>query len=81
MTHLPQSKEMALFHLCEFIEDCEFTKLNTRILNLLGQEIPNVSHPAKYIRFIFNRVILEKPEVRAAGNDATHTDAHTHIYI
>lgn len=67
MTDVPQSKEVGLFHLCEFIEDCEFVPLNVRILNLLGEEVPKTNKPAKYIRFIFNRVILEKREVRAAA--------------
>ncbi|KAI0049285.1 coatomer subunit gamma [Auriscalpium vulgare] len=61
------SKEQALSHLCEFIEDCEFTKLSVRILHLLGLEGPKALHPAKYIRFIYNRVVLENATVRAAA--------------
>lgn len=61
------SKEAALGHLCEFIEDCEFTKLNVRILHLLGLEGPEMPEPHKYIRFIYNRVILENAIVRAAA--------------
>ncbi|WFD42574.1 coatomer subunit gamma [Malassezia psittaci] len=60
-------KETALGHLCEFIEDCEFTKLNVRILHLLGLEGPHMPEPHKYIRFIYNRVILENAIVRAAA--------------
>ena len=60
-------KEAALSHLCEFIEDCEFTKLNVRILHLLGSEGPHMPEPHKYIRFIYNRVILENAIVRAAA--------------
>ncbi|KAJ7611001.1 adaptin N terminal region-domain-containing protein [Roridomyces roridus] len=62
-----ECKEQALSHLCEFIEDCEFTKLSVRILHLLGIEGPKASHPAKYIRFIYNRVVLENAPVRAAA--------------
>jgi len=62
-----ESKETALTHLCEFIEDCEFTYLSTQILHLLGEEGPRTSHPAKYIRYIYNRVILENATVRAAA--------------
>ncbi|KAJ7269253.1 adaptin N terminal region-domain-containing protein [Mycena haematopus] len=62
-----ECKEQALSHLCEFIEDCEFTKLSVRILHLLGIEGPKSSHPAKYIRFIYNRVVLENAPVRAAA--------------
>lgn len=62
-----ESKETGLSHLCEFIEDCEFTVLATRILHLLGQEGPRTSNPSKYIRFIYNRVVLEHAEVRAGA--------------
>lgn len=58
---------IALAHLCEFIEDCEFTKLSVRILHLLGMEGPTTSHPTKYIRYIYNRVVLENAIVRAAA--------------
>ncbi|KAF8079051.1 coatomer subunit gamma [Lyophyllum atratum] len=61
------AKEQALSHLCEFIEDCEFTKLSVRILHLLGMEGPKSPQPAKYIRFIYNRVVLENATVRAAA--------------
>jgi len=64
---VPESKEDALAHLCEFIEDCEFTKLAVRILHLLGIEGPKTSQPTKYIRYIYNRVVLENAIVRAAA--------------
>ncbi|KAK5015442.1 coatomer subunit gamma, partial [Cryomyces antarcticus] len=64
---VPESKEDALAHLCEFIEDCEFTKLAVRILHLLGMEGPNTAQPTKYIRYIYNRVVLENAIVRAAA--------------
>jgi coatomer protein complex subunit gamma len=28
---IPDAKESGLFHLCEFIEDCEFTYLSTQV--------------------------------------------------
>ncbi|KAF9567853.1 coatomer subunit gamma [Agrocybe pediades] len=64
---IPESKEQALSYLCEFIEDCEFTKLSVRILHLLGVEGPLSPQPAKYIRYIYNRVVLENATVRAAA--------------
>ncbi|KAK9322609.1 adaptin N terminal region-domain-containing protein [Lipomyces orientalis] len=64
---VPDSKEEALAYLCEFIEDCEFTKLAVRILHLLGEEGPSTAHPTKYIRYIYNRVVLENAIVRAAA--------------
>ncbi|CAN6451143.1 unnamed protein product [Victoria cruziana] len=64
---IPDAKESGLSHLCEFIEDCEFTYLSTQILHFLGNEGPKTSDPSKYIRYIYNRVILENATVRACA--------------
>jgi coatomer protein complex subunit gamma len=64
---IPEAKEMGLAQLCEFIEDCEFTFLSVQILHLLGEEGPRTKDPARYIRYIYNRVILENATVRAAA--------------
>ncbi|XP_059080210.1 coatomer subunit gamma-2-like [Tigriopus californicus] len=66
----PEAKENGLAHLCEFIEDCEHTTLAVRILHLLGAEGPRTSNPNRYIRYIYNRVILENATVRAAAVSA-----------
>ncbi|KAM3968619.1 nonclathrin coat protein gamma1-COP [Aphomia sociella] len=63
----PEAKETGLAHLCEFIEDCEHTSLAVRILHILGREGPKASQPSRYIRYIYNRVILESGPVRAAA--------------
>jgi coatomer protein complex subunit gamma len=65
--NIPEAKEVALAHLCEFIEDCEFTKLAVRILYLLGTQAALTSSPAKFVRYIYNRVILENSPIRAAA--------------
>ena len=67
MKAVPETTESSLLHLCEFIEDCEFTMLSTQILHLLGELGPSTPSPARYIRFIYNRVILENSAVRAAA--------------
>ncbi|KAI8063543.1 adaptin N terminal region-domain-containing protein [Gongronella butleri] len=67
---ITDAKDAALSHLCEFIEDCEFTKLSVRILHVLGVEGPKTPTPTKYIRYIYNRVILENSIVRAAAVSA-----------
>lgn len=36
MTTIPDTKETSLLHLCEFIEDCEFSELIVQILHLIG---------------------------------------------
>mmetsp|Transcript_68621 Transcript_68621/g.146918 ORF Transcript_68621/g.146918 Transcript_68621/m.146918 type:complete len:937 (-) Transcript_68621:64-2874(-) len=64
---VPAAREAGLFHLCEFIEDCEHPSLCTRILGFLGDEVPGTSQPSKYIRFMYNRLILENALVRAAA--------------
>jgi len=64
---VPEVKNDTLAQLAEFIEDCEFTKLAVRILHLLGVEGPKAQQPTKYIRAIYNRVVLENAIVRAAA--------------
>ncbi|CAK1588250.1 unnamed protein product [Parnassius mnemosyne] len=66
----PEAKETGLAHLCEFIEDCEHTSLAVRILHVLGREGPKARQPSRYIRYIYNRVILESGPVRAAAVSA-----------
>jgi coatomer protein complex subunit gamma len=56
-----------LDYLCEYIEDCEFPSLLTRVLSLIGEEGPHMKAPGKYIRFIYNRIVLEGEVVRAAA--------------
>ena len=68
--HIPECREAALSQLCEFIEDCEFPKMSVRILHLLGKQGHKMSTPTKYIRYIYNRVILENSVVRAAAVSA-----------
>eukprot|EP00730_Choanoeca_flexa_P002859 TRINITY_DN11208_c0_g1_i2.p1 TRINITY_DN11208_c0_g1~~TRINITY_DN11208_c0_g1_i2.p1 ORF type:complete len:873 (+),score=297.02 TRINITY_DN11208_c0_g1_i2:71-2689(+) len=68
--HVPEAKENGLTQLCEYIEDCEHPSLLTTILHMLGERGPTTAHPSKYIRFIYNRLILENSLVRAAAVDA-----------
>jgi len=67
MTQMSRAKEFGLDSLCEFIEDCEYPNLSVRILYLIGELAPSTQQPSRYIRFIFNRVLLELPCVRAAA--------------
>ncbi|CCH59658.1 hypothetical protein TBLA_0B08430 [Henningerozyma blattae CBS 6284] len=64
---VPQSKEMALENLCDFIEDCEFNEILVRVLHLLGKEGPTASNPSLYVRHIYNRVVLENSIIRSAS--------------
>ncbi|EFA81100.1 adaptin N-terminal domain-containing protein [Heterostelium album PN500] len=67
VNHIPESKEIALNELCDFIEDCEYPDLSVQILHLLGQEGPLTSSPSKYIRYIYNRISLDSGTIRAAA--------------
>jgi coatomer subunit gamma len=64
---VPETVEVGLTHLCEFIEDCEFTQLSVQILHVLGSMGPATSVPTRFIRYIFNRISLENATVRAAA--------------
>ncbi len=64
---IPDTRETSLFHLCDFIEDCEFTTLCTQILYLVGSLGPGMTAPARYIRFVYNRIILENSSIRASA--------------
>eukprot|EP00049_Salpingoeca_infusionum_P027669 m.33668 g.33668 ORF g.33668 m.33668 type:complete len:866 (+) comp9654_c0_seq1:58-2655(+) len=68
--NVPEAREAGLAHLCEYIEDCEFPSLLTAILDMIGAQGPETAHPNKYIRFIYNRLILENSIVRAAAVNA-----------
>eukprot|EP00727_Mastigamoeba_balamuthi_P007460 m51a1_g3334 putative coatomer subunit gamma-like (888) ;mRNA; f:379003-382858 len=60
-------KDSGLMQLAEFIEDCEFTQLATEVLDLLAAEGPGTPSAAKYVRYIYNRTILENAKVRASS--------------
>jgi coatomer protein complex subunit gamma len=62
-----EAKELCLEYLCDFIEDCEYPLLSVQILDFLGEEGPKTKSPSRFIRYIFNRVILEQPRVRSAA--------------
>lgn len=67
---IEEAREPGLLHLAEFIEDCEFTPLAVQVLHLLGEMAPDTADPARFVRFIYNRVILENATVRAAATSA-----------
>mmetsp|Transcript_28982 Transcript_28982/g.27937 ORF Transcript_28982/g.27937 Transcript_28982/m.27937 type:complete len:113 (+) Transcript_28982:76-414(+) len=62
--------------LAEHIEDCEHSSIQTKIINFLAEEGPKSKNPSSYIRFIYNRVNLEKAVIRAASVTALATFAH-----
>ena len=67
---LPVTTDEVLFVLAEFIEDCSYENLQQRVIYFLGEHGPNSRFPSKLIRFIYNRLIIEKPSIRAAAVSA-----------
>lgn len=63
----PDVRMEALMYLAEFIEDCEHDALSIRVLHLFGDRGPETATPSRFIRYIYNRVILESKPVRAAA--------------
>jgi len=62
--------------LAEHIEDCDNSHLQTKILHFLAEEGPKAKNPHTYIRFIYNRVKLEKTVIRAAAVSALASFAY-----
>ena len=56
-----------LFLLLIQYKGINFRFWGTQILHFIGNEGPKTSDPSKYIRYIYNRVILENATVRAAA--------------
>lgn len=63
----PASKEAVLVRLAEFIEDCEYAFLIKQVLTLIGDEGPTTSNPKRFVRYVYNHVMLESPVVRAVA--------------
>jgi hypothetical protein len=72
----PSQRELALMILAEHIEDCEHASIQTKIINFLAEEGPKAKNPSTYIRFIYNRVNLEKAVIRASAVSALASFAH-----
>lgn len=66
----PAQRENALLILAEHIEDCEHPHIQTKIISFLTQEGPKATNPSIYIRFIYNRINLERAMIRAAAVSA-----------
>lgn len=66
LSSIPESREIGLVQLCEFIEDCEYPKLTAKIIHLIGSTGPDSKNATEFIRYIYNRLILENTIVRLA---------------
>jgi len=63
----PEAADSSLLHLCEYIEDCEYDWLCIEIIHILGDIGPMSAGKNRYIRFIYNRTMLDHPQIRAAA--------------
>ncbi len=74
----PKVARAAMLALAEFIEDCTSPSLSCTVLQILADEVPLLRHdpndpdsdPAVFVHAIYNRVILEKTQVRVAAVSA-----------
>lgn len=66
----PEAADSSLLHLCEYIEDCEYDWLSIEIIHVLGDIGPTTNGKQRYIRFIYNRTMLDQPQIRAAAVSA-----------
>jgi len=64
---MPEHKDSALLHMCEFIEDCEYPLLATEILNFIAAEGPAMPSASRLVRYVYNRTALENATVRATA--------------
>lgn len=64
---IPECKELALDILCEFIEDCEYPEVACDTLSIIANECPDMLNPSRYIRHVYNRLLLETPSVKMAS--------------
>ncbi|BFU23133.1 coatomer protein gamma subunit, putative [Entamoeba histolytica HM-1:IMSS-B] len=63
----PRCRETSLTTLADYIEDCEYPEIIMKVFSFIGEEGPHSKKPMKYIRSIYNRLLLESPIIRAAG--------------
>ena len=64
LNNIPESHEIGLSQLCEFIEDCEYPKLTGRVIQIIGDIGVNSRNTSELVRYIYNRLILENTMVR-----------------
>lgn len=66
------NREQMLNILGEYIEDCQYESVVRRVIDVIGEFGPSCTSRVKYMRTIYNRIILEGPCVRAAGVSALY---------
>lgn len=54
---IPEAKESGLLHLCEFIEDCEFTYLSTQVVTLVSSFVIYSAFLDFYLVLIFLSIL------------------------
>jgi coatomer protein complex subunit gamma len=68
--NVKEYRRMGLIALGEYIEDCKFETLKTKIILILGEESAGSTFVNQIVRYIYNRIILEGPVIRAASVSA-----------
>jgi coatomer protein complex subunit gamma len=67
INNVPTSREEALSIAMEFIEDCSFSQLLCKALDGIADEIIKCGNPIVYLKYIYNRILLENDSVRLSA--------------
>ena len=63
-------KKEGLLGLAELIEDFSHEGAKIKIIETLGKEGANMPNPSVYVRFLYNRIVLDQPNVRVSALNA-----------
>ncbi|ELP89477.1 coatomer subunit gamma-2, putative [Entamoeba invadens IP1] len=74
-------REKMLHVLGDFIEDCQYSQVIERVIGIFGEVGPLCKERVSLLRTIFNRIVLENANVRAAGVSALFNFANNNENI
>ena len=87
MVTIPETKETSLLHLCEFIEDCEFSELIVQILHLIGTIGVLTTAPSRsrhcccfYSKYCENIVCINDHSDLCSDHSDLYSDHSYHYY-
>ncbi len=66
-TSHPNTMEHGLDVLSELVEDIDYPEVAIHVINTLSQLGPRLPNPYRYVRHIYNRLVLESSPVRGAA--------------
>lgn len=70
INNVPTSRDDALNIAMEFIEDCQFNTLLCKAIDTISDEVVKSKNPLVYLRYFYNRILLEQDCVRLSAISA-----------